>query len=291
MTRLASRRCPRSTPRLSPPGARTSSSSTTPRCHRFWPSSAAIAAAMCNSSAAIWVRAASPRSSMPASPTRRSPRSRAAWTCACSGPRACSSPWPTGEAKKESWPPPNDFFRPGRLSFREPACLPQLPDSSARGSGNMGADIAAGTRRAKAVRVALLLAGTALAGSLASGTVLAQPAPGATAAPIINVPAQPLSTALIAFSRQTRVEVIVPSSVAAGKRSATVNGPLTAQAALSQMLAGTGLSYRFTGAGTVTIEGARAASGPTGASEAGAIELDTITVAGATMARGGVSEI
>ena len=155
----------------------------------------------------------------------------------------------------------------------------------------MGADIAAGTRRAKAVRVALLLAGTALAGSMASGTVLAQPAPGATAAPIINVPAQPLSTALIAFSRQTRVEVIVPSSVAAGKRSATVNGPLTAQAALSQMLAGTGLSYRFTGAGTVTIEGARAASGPTGASEAGAIELDTITVAGATMARGGVSEI
>ncbi|MBX9874704.1 MAG: secretin and TonB N-terminal domain-containing protein, partial [Beijerinckiaceae bacterium] len=155
----------------------------------------------------------------------------------------------------------------------------------------MGADIAAGTRRAKAVRVALLLAGAALAGSLASGTVLAQPAPGATAAPIITVPAQPLSTALIAFSRQTRVEVIVPSSVAAGKRSATVNGPLTAQAALSQMLAGTGLSYRFTGAGTVTIEGARAASGPTGASEAGAIELDTITVAGATMARGGVSEI
>ena len=155
----------------------------------------------------------------------------------------------------------------------------------------MGADIAAGTRRASAVRLALLLAGTALAGTMPNGPALAQAPSGTAVSPIVNVPAQPLSTALIAFSRQTRVEVIVPSSVAAGKRSTAVSGPLTAQAALSQMLAGTGLSYRFTGAGTVTIEAPRAASGAGAAAVAGAIELDTITVAGATMGRGGVSEI
>lgn len=135
--------------------------------------------------------------------------------------------------------------------------------------------------------ISLLLAGTALA-DVGIERAQAQ-APAATRA-ALNIPAQPLSSALIAFSRQTQVQIFVPSSIAAGKRSTAVSGPLTAQAALSQLLTGTGLTYRFTSATAVTIDGSAAAARTT-AAEPGAILLDTITVAGASMARGGVSEI
>lgn len=135
--------------------------------------------------------------------------------------------------------------------------------------------------------ISLLLAGTALA-AIGGEHALAQAPAVARAA--LNIPAQPLSSALIAFSRQTQVQIFVPSSIAAGKRSTAVSGPLTAQAALSQLLTGTGLTYRFTSATAVTIDGSAAAARTT-AAEPGAILLDTITVAGASMARGGVSEI
>lgn len=135
--------------------------------------------------------------------------------------------------------------------------------------------------------ISLLLAGTALA-AIGGEHALAQAPAVARAA--LNIPAQPLSSALIAFSRQTQVQIFVPSSIAAGKRSTAVSGPMTAQAALSQLLTGTGLTYRFTSATAVTIDGSAAAARTT-AAEPGAILLDTITVAGASMARGGVSEI
>lgn len=144
-------------------------------------------------------------------------------------------------------------------------------------------------RRAKRpALMSLLLAGTALVGGGVEHA-MAQ-APAATHA-ALNIPAQPLSSALIAFSRQTQVQIFVPSSVAAGKRSTAVSGPLTAQAALSQLLTGTGLTYHFTSATAVTIDGSTGSAARTGTAEPGAIQLDTITVAGASMARGGVSEI
>ncbi len=155
-------------------------------------------------------------------------------------------------------------------------------------------DSCAGARRARPALAALLLAGTAIAGVATLESARAQsPAPAARSA-TLDIPAQPLSSALIAFSRQTRVEVFVPSSVAAGKRSTAVSGPLSPQGALQQMLAGTGLSYRFTGAGSVTISGAAPAATPlaAGAAPAGAMLLDTIDViGGGSISRGGVSEI
>lgn len=156
---------------------------------------------------------------------------------------------------------------------------------------NMSADIAIATRPARPATLTLMLAGTALMGCMAMTPALAQSQPAAAARGIIAIPSQPLSAALIAFSRQTGIEIVVPSSVAAGKRSTAVSGPLTAQAALGQLLAGTGLTYRFTSATAVTIAGASGAVASTGAIEPGAIELDTITVAGGSMARGGPSEI
>ncbi len=134
---------------------------------------------------------------------------------------------------------------------------------------------------------AALLAGCAL-GSLGTAPALAQSAPAASAG--IAIPAQPLSSALIAFSRQTRIEIFVPSSLAAGKRSAAVSGVTSPEAALQRLLAGTGLTYRFTGARAVTVEAVPGAAAA-GAVPAGAIALDTIDVRGASMARGGVGEI
>ncbi len=143
-------------------------------------------------------------------------------------------------------------------------------------------------RATRPALMSLLLAGTALVGGGVEHAMAQTPAATRAA---LNIPAQPLSSALIAFSRQTQVQIFVPSSVAAGKRSTAVSGPLTAQAALSQLLTGTGLTYHFTSATAVTIDGSTGSTARTATGEPGAIVLDTITVAGASMARGGVSEI
>ncbi|CAN7672191.1 TonB-dependent receptor [Bosea sp. LjRoot237] len=144
-----------------------------------------------------------------------------------------------------------------------------------------------GQQAVRPAMIAALLAGTAL-GCFATQPVLAQ-APAAASA-TINIPAQTLSSALIAFSRQTRIEIFVPSSLAAGKRSSAVAGAQAPEAALQRLLSGTGLTYRFTGARSVTVEAIPSAAA-VGAAPAGAIALDAIDVRGATMARGGVSEI
>ena len=57
------------------------------------------------------------------------------------------------------------------------------------------------------------------------------------------------------LSRQTGIAVVAPASATAGKRSAAVNGALSSEAALSRLLAGTGLNFRFTSATSVTISG------------------------------------
>lgn len=141
----------------------------------------------------------------------------------------------------------------------------------------------AGRAMVRPAMIAALLGGTALAAPPA----LAQTA--ATSASI-EIPAQAMSSALIAFSRQTRIEIFVPSSLAAGKRSGAVSGARAPEAALQRLLAGTGLTYRFTGTRSVTVEAAPTTAA-LGAAPAGAIALDAIDVRGATMARGGVSEI
>lgn len=96
----------------------------------------------------------------------------------------------------------------------------------------------------------------------------------------MNVPSQPLASALVAFSRQTGIQVFVTSTDASGKRSNTISGSLAPQVALTQLLAGTGLISTFTNANTVTI----AAPGQivVGSIPNGYTQLDPITVTGET---------
>jgi hypothetical protein len=92
---------------------------------------------------------------------------------------------------------------------------------------------------------ALLMAGTFLAAVATAGPALAQTPPARAAAPAgsrnLDIPAQALAGALIAFSRQTRVQIFVDQSLVAGRNAPSVSGTLAPSAALRLLLAGSGL--------------------------------------------------
>ena len=86
---------------------------------------------------------------------------------------------------------------------------------------------------------------TALFVSSAMMCVAATPALAQTKA--LDVPAQPAATALGALGHQADVEIVGARRVTHGKQTNAVHGNLTVDAALSRMLAGTGLVARRTG--------------------------------------------
>jgi len=83
----------------------------------------------------------------------------------------------------------------------------------------------------------------------ASATVLA----GGAYADEFNVPGGDLKAALNAYSMQARVALIVSADVVAGVRTKGVHGDLSADAALSRILDGTGLVTHHHASGAVTI--------------------------------------
>ncbi|MNU44216.1 hypothetical protein D3C71_330250 [compost metagenome] len=68
-----------------------------------------------------------------------------------------------------------------------------------------------------------------------------------------EVASQPLDQALAAFSVSTGLQMLYDSPLAAGRRSSPVSGTMQPREALALMLAGTGLTARFTSAGAVVI--------------------------------------
>ncbi|WP_213774028.1 TonB-dependent siderophore receptor [Bradyrhizobium sp. dw_78] len=126
--------------------------------------------------------------------------------------------------------------------------------------------------------LALFAASSALSAGFAQAQAQTS-APTSNAERAFSILAGPLSAALVAFGRQAGIQISYVPSIASGLTTAGVSGLLTPNAALAQLLAGSKLSYRFTGARTVLIE--QPGSGPvTGAAPAGAIPLDTIDVQG-----------
>lgn len=77
-----------------------------------------------------------------------------------------------------------------------------------------------------------------------------------------RIPAQSLNTALRDFALASGLQVSFPDDVAAGRTSRELVGTYTPEEALSELLAGTGLSFRFTAADTVTLERARRTAVP-----------------------------
>ena len=90
--------------------------------------------------------------------------------------------------------------------------------------------------------------------SLSAPTSLAQQSPAAgsntsanTELRRYNIPAQPLSEALIEFGKQSGLQVTTGSALVAGKQAPSVSGTLSAEQALNQLLAGNNLRYEVNG--------------------------------------------
>ncbi len=97
---------------------------------------------------------------------------------------------------------------------------------------------------------------------------------GARAQPTIrfDIASQPLPTALLVFGRQSELQVTVDAAATAGRQAPAVIGDFTAEEALSRLLAGSGLTWRYVDAATVTLE--RAVAEP----ESGPLRMGDITV-------------
>ncbi len=128
----------------------------------------------------------------------------------------------------------------------------------------------AGRRASSTWRVASLLVSTALGASLAIvSAAMAQPARVVH----VDIPAEPLDAAIRAFIRATGLQVAYPAALSQGKQSAAVLGNYPPGEALTRLLARTGLTYRFVGATTVTLEAPAAATN-------GAMALPAVQVQG-----------
>lgn len=117
---------------------------------------------------------------------------------------------------------------------------------------------------------------TALALSLAPLTAVAAdqgPVGGAVqeTGRSFDIPAQPLSTALAAFGRQTGLQVTAAAADINGIAAPAVAGRMNPVEALNRLLSGSGLTFSFSDGGTVVVERPR---------QDGAIALPAVSVEG-----------
>ncbi|MBS0221419.1 MAG: TonB-dependent siderophore receptor [Proteobacteria bacterium] len=94
---------------------------------------------------------------------------------------------------------------------------------------------------------------------------------------VFDIGPQPLASALLRFSEATGIQLFFDATLARNVSSPGARGTLSPQDALTRLLAGTGLSYRFTNATTVTLQKATAAAGQ----PADAVQLAPVVVQGA----------
>lgn len=90
-----------------------------------------------------------------------------------------------------------------------------------------------------------------LAGAAAAAAAL--PTAAASQAMHFDIPAQPLESALVAYTRATGLSVLVQSGLTEGKQAGPVKGWHAPAEALAQLLAGTGLRVRYSSASAFTL--------------------------------------
>ncbi len=118
----------------------------------------------------------------------------------------------------------------------------------------------------------------ALSLGLALPPAAAQAQGAASQAVALDIPAQPMTSALAEFTAATGVQVVTPAGGIAGT-SATVSGTLRPEAALGQLLAGSGYAFSFTGPRTAVLS-AMAGAAPAPVAD-GSLLLGPILVTGA----------
>lgn len=92
-------------------------------------------------------------------------------------------------------------------------------------------------------------------GLLATSAVVAMVAatPAMAQTRTFNVPAQSAETGIAAFGRQAEIQIVAARKFTKGKKTNAVRGAMTVEAALRQLLEGTGLTFRATGAQTYMV--------------------------------------
>ncbi|MFD2262875.1 TonB-dependent receptor domain-containing protein [Lacibacterium aquatile] len=115
--------------------------------------------------------------------------------------------------------------------------------------------------------VGLRLAALAVSTALGSTMILAATATTAVAQQAaqvpFSIPAQSLPDALALFGRQANLQVSAPGDLVRGASSTAVSGTMAPDAALRQLLGGTGLTFRIGSNGTAIIERAQQSSATT----------------------------
>ena len=137
-----------------------------------------------------------------------------------------------------------------------------------------------GVMKTRMARIASYLLGSIACAALGTVPVLAQTeATTAGQTYNFNIPSKSLAGAIADLGAVSGWRIAYPFTLPATTRSKPISGRLSPAQALSQLLAGTGISFRMTGPQSVVlIDTARAASPD--ASADGAIALDTIEVQG-----------
>nr|WP_255494677.1 TonB-dependent receptor [Luteibacter sp. Sphag1AF] len=102
---------------------------------------------------------------------------------------------------------------------------------------------------------------------------------------VINVPAQPLSQAVLAYARQAGIDVYVDDAALAGRQSQAMEGNYTALGGLEALLAGSGVGYRQ----RVSNNGARVNVQLYNLPAAGTVVTDSLPVGAGDAAPGGDS--
>ncbi|MFT4052888.1 MAG: TonB-dependent siderophore receptor [Novosphingobium sp.] len=128
---------------------------------------------------------------------------------------------------------------------------------------------------AEAGLLALLATGVSLPASVAAQT----PAAGRQTAVAFDIPAQDLNKALLTLTDRAGLQIFYDLGKVAGKQSSAVRGDFAPAEALSRLLAGTGLTFRFIGSSRVQIEPAPQATGD-------AVQLGPVRVEGSGNAVG-----
>ena len=116
--------------------------------------------------------------------------------------------------------------------------------------------------------------------SVIAPATAAEPSQSARTSINFNIPPQPLTDALRVFAKQSGLQLAYTTASLRAVATGGVQGNFTPEQALRKLLAGTSVTYRFTGTSTVTLERSVARS------DDGPMRLQTITVRGELIERG-----
>lgn len=125
---------------------------------------------------------------------------------------------------------------------------------------------------------AFLTTSTALVGTIPANAQVPPPSgTEQTQRRLFNIAAKPLPQAIAEFSTVTGLNVLYPADQQLSMTSPGLNGQFTIEDGLRRLLSGTGVTYRFTNANTITLEKV---------ADAGAMTLDPVTIQGQSVSAG-----